>query len=366
MLLSLMNIYYKRQLCPLIWKIHNSNNRFSICVLSEGCTTIPLCVVPHYQDKDILSIGAHQAPVLIERFYNYKRDEWDLTTMRIVPYINGFNHIGRISASAHIALDLVKECIKHLVILDVALLVPVFQYNNMYRPTPKLNLLSKSSKMSLRCIAKCSLSKQRKCNVRDVFRMFAAMAHGASFGEICVRFNPASLNINDRQMVLFGLVEGLIRIVNKYPISVTKNLFVNTNCFAPSNEEEEEDTGHPRTPSIFNSFDQDEIYPYSSLINSERSKPIPRSGPELTKQRNQVQILKKFYNYYDNMQKRGGEGGAAAAATVANDKEKEGGGGGFFYTGLKTFDELSCAIGFSNQQLDGLLSRDNHCIVLFK
>lgn len=316
---------------------------------------IPLCVVPHYQEKDILSIGAHQAPVLIERFHNYKRDEWDLTTMRICPYINGFNHIGRISASAHIALDLVKECIKHLVLLEVALLVPVFQYNNMYRPTPKLNLLSKSSKMAARCISKCSLSKQRKCNVRDVFRMFAAMAHGASFGEICVRFNPASLNINDRQMVLFGLVEGLIRIVNKYPISVPKNLFVNTNCFAPSNDEDDDDACPQKTPSIFNSFDQDEIYPYSSLINgsSEKSKPIPRSGQELTKQRNQVQILKKFYNY--NMQNRGG-----------GDKDRSIPAGSFFYTGLKSFDELSCAIGFSNQQLDGLLSRDKHCIVLFK
>lgn len=51
--------------------------------------------------------------------------------------------------------------------------------------------------------------------MRDIFRIFASMAHGATFGELCVRFNPAALNINERQMVLFGLLEGLIRRVDK-------------------------------------------------------------------------------------------------------------------------------------------------------
>lgn len=217
----------------------------------------------------------------------------------------------------------------------------------MYRPTPKLCLLAKCPKMQTRCIAKCSL-KQKKCKVRDIFRMFASMAHGASFGETCVRFNPASLNINDRQMVLFGLVEGLIRIVNKYPISVSRNLFVNTNCFAPD-DDEESSTGGKKTPNIFSSFGGQD-----ALLNNENKggtsgKPIPRSGQELTKQRNLVQIWKKFYNYYDNLKEK-------------NPEHPK----GIFYTGNKSFDELSCAIGFSNHQLDELLSRDKHCIVLFK
>lgn len=41
------------------------------------------------------------------------------------------------------------------------------------------------------------------------------MAHGATFGELCVRFNPAALNINEKQMVLFGMMEGLIKSVNR-------------------------------------------------------------------------------------------------------------------------------------------------------
>ena len=321
---------------------------------------MPLCVVTSY--KDSLIIGAHQAPVLLQNFYRYKVDQWDLTTTRILPFINGFNHIQRISQMAHMALDLVKECIKHLVLLEVCLLVPVFQYNNMYRPTPKLCLLAKCPKMQARCISKCSL-KQKTCNVKDIFRMFASMAHGASFGEICVRFNPASLNINDRQMVLFGLVEGLIRIVNKYPISVSRNLFVNTNCYSQPEDDDEdipeaEKTCHaPGSNSIFNSFrGHEELYPFSLISNERTSKPIPRTE-EMAKQKNLVQILKKFYNYYDHLQVGGEKTGSATGERPKS---------GFFYTGKKSFDELSCAIGCSNHQLDDLLSRDKHCLVLFK
>lgn len=322
-------------------------------------------MVTHYPDE--ITLGAHQAPVLLENFYRFKRDQWDLATLRIVAYINGFNHVHRIAELATMALELVKECIKHLLVYGVIVMVPVFQYNNMYRPTPKLAQLAKCPKMQARCIGKCSL-RHRVCNVKDVFRMFASMAHGASFGEICVRFNPASLNINDRQMVLFGIVEGLIRIVNKYPISVNRNLFVDTNCFA-ANDDDEDTAAAPDTPSIFKSFGQDEIYPYplvqgsSSSSNNAQvvggggggssaasSKAIPRSGQELTKQRNLVQIFKRFYSYYDHHPKE---------KTTDQDHQ-------FFYTGNKSFDEISCAIGFSNHQLDEILSRDKHCIVLFK
>lgn len=59
------------------------------------------------------------------------------------------------------------------------------------------------------------LSARQIAKVKDVFRIFASMAHGATFGELCVRMNPAALNINEKQMVLFGLLEGLIRSVNR-------------------------------------------------------------------------------------------------------------------------------------------------------
>jgi Na+(H+)/acetate symporter ActP len=120
----------------------------------------------------------------------------------------------------------VLQCVKHLVLLGVAVLVPAFQYSNIYRPTPKLKQLAKSPDVQQRAIAKCSKSELKKAKIRDILLLFASMTHGATLGELCVRFNPAKKNIDERKTVLFGLVEQLIRPIFKYPVAVNKNLFV--------------------------------------------------------------------------------------------------------------------------------------------
>lgn len=48
--------------------------------------------------------------------------------------------------------------------------------------------------------------------------MYAAMTRGTTVRDLCARFNPSTLRINERKLVQFGVMEGLIRRVNKYPI----------------------------------------------------------------------------------------------------------------------------------------------------
>jgi hypothetical protein len=143
-----------------------------------------------------------------------------------VPFINGFRHINRIAQLAEVSTTIVTQCVKHLVLLGVVVLVPAFQYSNIYRPTPKLNLLAKSPEVQKRAIEKCSKSELKKAKIRDIYLLFASMTHGATLGELCVRYNPVKHNIDERNCVLFGLVENLIRPIFKYPVAVQKNLFV--------------------------------------------------------------------------------------------------------------------------------------------
>lgn len=64
---------------------------------------------------------------------------------------------------ADVTVGLVKDCVKHLSVLGVCSVVPVFQYSNVYRPTPKLSQLAKSKELQKRCVKKCS--KSGKCLV---------------------------------------------------------------------------------------------------------------------------------------------------------------------------------------------------------
>lgn len=48
---------------------------------------------------------------------------------------------------------------------------------------------------------------------RDIYRMYSSMTYGVSMKDLCQRLNPQNLRINERRLVQFGLIEGLIRRV---------------------------------------------------------------------------------------------------------------------------------------------------------
>lgn len=60
-------------------------------------------------------------------------------------------------------------------------------------------------------------------NLRDVFRIYAAMTRGTTIRDLCSRFNPTHLHINERKLVQFGILEELIRRVHKYPVLSAEN-----------------------------------------------------------------------------------------------------------------------------------------------
>lgn len=148
----------------------------------------------------------------------FHSDQWDLTTQQVLPYIDGFNHVARIAAKADVENNLVKSCVQNLVYYGVVTLIPIFQYSNVYAATPKLRELADDAKLQERCIAYASKFPRQPAYSRDIYRMYASMTHGSSMRDLCQRLNPQNLRINERKLVQFGLIEGLIRRVYKYPI----------------------------------------------------------------------------------------------------------------------------------------------------
>lgn len=65
------------------------------------------------------------------------------------------------------------------------------------------------------------------------------MNYGITIRDLCLQFNPSSLNIDEKQLIRFGLMKGLIRRIHRYPVliedrtssppspvsSLSKNLF---------------------------------------------------------------------------------------------------------------------------------------------
>lgn len=172
------------------------------------------------------------------------------------------------------------------------------------------------------CFFSNVLTGRKPAKIRDIFRMFASMAHGATFGELCVRFNPAVLNINEKQMVLFGLLEGLIRRVDKYPVTVSRNMFYDDEDLQKKSQSVTSAMPH-FDPTLPGTVPKDRI-----------SRPLPR--------------------------------GERYKSSIHHHQCFSNGGQQFYYNGLTSFDELCCSRGISSQQLESQLARDRHVIVLLK
>ncbi|KAJ3645010.1 hypothetical protein Zmor_022703 [Zophobas morio] len=206
------------KLAPILKQVIQELNTKGECALTEGPTATHLKVVHIRSDPS--PVADHQVPVFIKQLPN---QQWDLTTQQVAPYIDGFNHVARIALLSDVENNLVKACVQNLVYYGVVALVPLFQYGNVYCTTPLLKALAHDVNLQNKCLKYVAVSQRQLPNFRDVFRMFAAMTRGTTIRDLCLRFNPSNLRVNERKLVQFGVLEGLIRRVHKYPILLSES-----------------------------------------------------------------------------------------------------------------------------------------------
>ncbi|XP_022907949.1 GATOR complex protein NPRL2 isoform X2 [Onthophagus taurus] len=200
-------------LSPILKQVLNDLNTKGECALTEGPTATHLKVVKIRHSPQ--AVVDCQVPIFIKPL---PEDKWDLTTQQVAPFIDGFNHVARIANLSDVENNLVKACVQNLVYYGVVALVPLFQYSNIYCTTPKLNVLIQDVDLQRICLKYVAKSQRYLPCIRDVFRIYAAMTRGTTIRDLCVRFNPANLRINERKLVQFGVLEGIIRRVHKYPV----------------------------------------------------------------------------------------------------------------------------------------------------
>jgi len=210
----------KAPLSAMLKQVMEDLNTYRMCTLTGGATTIHLKVIRI--SKEPSPVQDHQVPIFIEDQHMFRSEQWDLTTYQVLPYIDGFNHIAKIAAEADVENNLVKACVQNLMYYGVVALLPIFQYSNVYAATPKLRMLAESKELQQRCIKYVSKSVRQPPALRDIFCMYSSMTYGTTVTDLCVRLDPHLLRINERKLVQFGLLEGLIWRVYKYPVYLSQ------------------------------------------------------------------------------------------------------------------------------------------------
>ncbi|XP_035232255.1 GATOR complex protein NPRL2-like [Stegodyphus dumicola] len=149
--------------------------------------------------------------------------QWDLTVMLILPYIDGFRHVAKIAIEAGVEIHLVKAFIQNMVYYGVVTLIPIFMYSNIYTPTPKLNELAESCRLQDECMNYVARQGCHRPSFRSIFTLYCQLTPETSVKTLCLRNNPRASGIDERKLIQFGLMKGIIRQLQKYPIQLTSD-----------------------------------------------------------------------------------------------------------------------------------------------
>ena len=164
----------------------------------------------------------HHVPLLLWDRREILASHWDLTSQQILQYINGSNHVQKIAAVADMDLNLVRFAVQTLLYYGVITLIPVFLYSNMYALNPEVNRLSRDKDLQAECVKWVAEMQSDLPKFRDVFMLYCEMGPGMTVKDLCARHDMASLKINPKFLVQYGLIKKFIHKLNKYPVLVSE------------------------------------------------------------------------------------------------------------------------------------------------
>lgn len=166
-----------------------------------------------------IAVGNHDVPIFSVPKEVVMKHHWDLTTQQMLHYIDGISHVMNIAAEADVELNLVKANLQNLLYYKFLKLVSVFQYSNVYSVTCEINKLMEDSHLQQECTKFVAKSERNPPEFCDVFMLYSQFTPGTTVKDICTRqTNPHNQRVDERKLVQFGVMKGLLRRMHQYPI----------------------------------------------------------------------------------------------------------------------------------------------------
>ncbi|KAI7807729.1 putative nitrogen permease regulator 2-like protein [Triplophysa rosa] len=211
----------KQKLLPILSTLMEELNVKGACTLPiDDSNTIHLKLIK--QRKDPLVVQEYDVPVFTKNKDYFIKSQWDLTTQQILPSVDGYRHIQKISAEADVELNLVRIAVQNLLYYEVVTLVSIFQYSNVYCTTPKVHNLIDDKDLQEDCLSYVSKPGHRT-SLRDVFLLYCGLTPGTTVRDLCSRYSQQLQRVDERKLIQFGLMKNLIRRLQKYPVKVVRD-----------------------------------------------------------------------------------------------------------------------------------------------
>lgn len=207
-----------RNLLEILSNVRRYLNSCGFCTIKiDETNRLHLKITPTLDEPP--AVHDYHVPIFTCTKEDIETVTWDLTIEQILTYINSFNHVKKIALESEVDISVVKVCIQHLVLYGFIKLISIFQYSNVYVPLPKLQELLTDSQLQQECLEYVAIPGSDP-SISDVFRLYCDLEAGLNVRDLCTRTDLGNMGVDERMLIQYGLMRGLIRHLQRYPVLV--------------------------------------------------------------------------------------------------------------------------------------------------
>ncbi|KAG2218575.1 hypothetical protein INT45_014164, partial [Circinella minor] len=203
----------------VIEQLYEDLNSYCECQIPiNASNTINLKLFPTYKNPP--TVHDYEVPVCTVDLNHMMTVNWDLTVQKMVPHINGINHVKMIAELANVKPDWARKTMQHLLYYGCIIMTDIFQFTNVYAVRPEITRMLDPGKSSLahECLEYITLPEVTPPPLPRVFALYCGLQYGSSVRDWIEEHQVSNLPIDVRRFISFGVIKGLIYRVHKYPI----------------------------------------------------------------------------------------------------------------------------------------------------
>ncbi|KAG9041289.1 Nitrogen permease regulator 2 [Tulasnella sp. UAMH 9824] len=206
----------------ILEQLYEDLNSFSeTSIRIDSFNSIELKIFPFYPNPP--KVDDWQVPIALINLAKRVESNWDLTMAKVVPHINGINHVRKIADLADTDPNLTRRCMEHLLFYQCILMVDIFQYSNMYALKPAIQWLAEDASVQAECAPYVTQAGHDHLSWPQLLRLYSQLKRGKTIHTWMEENDIASTGIDVRRFLSFGVIKGFLRRIHRYPILVSRD-----------------------------------------------------------------------------------------------------------------------------------------------
>ncbi|PVF95390.1 NPR2-domain-containing protein [Serendipita vermifera] len=202
---------------PMLEQIYADLNAFSeTSIRIDQYNSIELRIFPRYPNPP--AVHSWDVPVPLIDLASRMEPNWDLTMRKISPFIDGVDHVKKIAQKAEADLDLVKECVRQVMMYQCVMLIDIFQFSNIYTLCRPVMWLFTDPAVYEEC---GPYVRKGSAEVKPWPRLawyYARLKAPLTVGKWITQYNVDMEAIDVRRFITFGIIKGFLRRVHRWPV----------------------------------------------------------------------------------------------------------------------------------------------------